>query len=240
MRQTRPAKPGNPVEVPERTGPHKAIPKTAIYGKNNEAILAERRQTVASFYLQGKSQVEIALKLGVSQPTIGSDLKHIREEWVAQGIKNFDEAKAKELAGLDLAETELWDSWFKSKETAETKIIRIRKAPDVPNKFKGSTEGPKSAAQRVLQEGAEKLRIIEKNIELTRRGQCGNPTFMAQIIQIKEMRLKIIGAFKDDNKGNINIFNIDWDRMAGRPEDTEDPIEKKIAEAKMLSAHEEE
>lgn len=201
------------------------------FKSNSDVIIEARRRLVAERYLQGKSQNEIAEECGVTQPVISNDLKVIREHWRTQCAEKFDDAKSKELARLDLIECQLWDAWFQSKAPAETRIVKLRKAPDVPQKFKGSKDASPAAA------AAEKLRVIEKNIEVTRRGQVGNPTFLIQIKEICELRLKVMGAFKEE-KGGVNIFNINWDMLVGKPQDEDDPVEARIASVKQLPPHE--
>ena len=56
---------------------------------------------VAKLYLQGINQSEIAQQLGVNQSTISRDLKTLRNRWLASSIRDFDDARAEELAKID-------------------------------------------------------------------------------------------------------------------------------------------
>ncbi len=71
------------------------------YSPQRKHIMADRRNKVSEFYLQGYRKNEIARELNVSQRTISSDLKFLHEMWKKQQIDNIDEIKIRELAKLD-------------------------------------------------------------------------------------------------------------------------------------------
>jgi hypothetical protein len=73
----------------------------------NETELTYRRQLVAEYYLKGKTQTETAklvteiIGVDVSQRTVSSDLKAVREEWKQRSSALISEHLAEELAKID-------------------------------------------------------------------------------------------------------------------------------------------
>jgi hypothetical protein len=92
--------------------------------KNDHYQRMERRQRVAAFYLMGKNQWEIARQLNCSQGTVSNDLARIREQWLASATRDFDGAKAQELAKLDRLESAGWEAWERSQEPVGKKGVR--------------------------------------------------------------------------------------------------------------------
>lgn len=103
-----------------------------------DQILNDRR-IIADRYLRGDHQADIARDLGLSQQQISYDLKIIRAEWLQSAIRNFDEAKAIELAKIDAVELEYWTAW---KRSTEDKEITYSERSE-----KGSKEGERREGQ---------------------------------------------------------------------------------------------
>src|SRR6516164_4206609 len=82
--------------------------------------IAERRKKVASLYLQGKFQDEIAKEVKVDRGTVSRDLKAVQEEWLKSGVMDLNAAKARELAKIDEIERQAWVAWEQSRKDAET------------------------------------------------------------------------------------------------------------------------
>jgi hypothetical protein len=99
---------------------------------NKRLALVERRRQVAELALQGWSQGSIAGQLGISQGTVCSDLKAVREEWRQSTIRDFDEARGMELKKLELIEQECWSAWQRSQK------------PQQSASFQGEGPGPQS------------------------------------------------------------------------------------------------
>lgn len=87
-----------------------------------EFQILQDRVNIAKWYLQGKTQNEIALKIGVTRQQISYDLKKIMEEWKQERLKDFEERLLAELCKLDLIESEAWEAWEKSKKDSEKLI----------------------------------------------------------------------------------------------------------------------
>lgn len=83
--------------------------------RRSQAQLARDRKRVAELYLKGWLQVDIAKELNVDQSTISRDLAYLIEEWQAAALYDFNEAKARELAKINLLEETYWAEWMTSK-----------------------------------------------------------------------------------------------------------------------------
>lgn len=88
--------------------------------------IARDRARVAEMYLAGRYQSEIAQELGLSQQQISYDLQAVRREWQASAVRNFDEAKAQELAKIDHLERTYWQAWQQSIGTTQIKTIKAK------------------------------------------------------------------------------------------------------------------
>lgn len=80
-------------------------------------VLRDQRR-ISELYLKGKPMHEIAEIVGLSRPTVVADLKVIQVQWMTESTTALQEAKARELARLNLLETEYWSGWERSKEDA--------------------------------------------------------------------------------------------------------------------------
>ena len=60
--------------------------------------IENRRRQVAERYLRGEYQSAIADTLGIDQATVSRDLKALRAAWLASAVRDFDLARAQELA----------------------------------------------------------------------------------------------------------------------------------------------
>jgi len=78
------------------------------------------RIRIAEAYLKGVYQVDIAQELGITQATVSNELKKIQAEWHKESLFDFNAAKQKELAKIDLLELTYWDAWEKSKLDKKT------------------------------------------------------------------------------------------------------------------------
>jgi len=88
--------------------------------------IAHDRREIARRSLSGEHQADIGASLGLTQQTISLELAAIKKEWMASGVRDFAEAKAVELAKIDLLETTYWQAWEASKgeRSRRTQVIR--------------------------------------------------------------------------------------------------------------------
>jgi len=128
--------------------------------------IAERRKTVASLYLQGKFQDEIAKVVKVDRGTVSRDLKALQEEWLKSGVMDLNAAKARELAKIDEIERQAWVAWEQSRKDAETMEVT------------GTAQGGKGKP--------DKVKKITK-------GQAGDPRFLAILLDCTNRRCELLG-----------------------------------------------
>lgn len=120
---------------------------------------------IARRYLQGETQAAIAEALELTQQTVSNDLREIRSRWRESSVRDFDEAKAQELAKIDLIEAEFWQQWERSKE-----LKRTRK----------HEEGVTERGDLI------KMTVIEEQ-------RCGNPVYLNGVMSCVERRCKLLG-----------------------------------------------
>jgi hypothetical protein len=138
----------------------------ARWNQQDKFRIAERRKTVASLYLQGKFQAEIAKEVRVDRGTISRDLTAIEAEWAKSGVMDLNVAKTRALAKNDEVERQAWAAWQRSCKDAETMEVT------------GTSQGGKSKP--------EKVKRITK-------GQVGDPRFLAIIQECGKRRCEILG-----------------------------------------------
>jgi hypothetical protein len=91
--------------------------------RGHQLGIVQRRQKVADLYIQGWTQMEIAAHFDVGQTTISHDLIEIRTEWRKSAVRDFDEARERELRKLDRIEKEAWAAWERSQKPAQSAHI---------------------------------------------------------------------------------------------------------------------
>jgi transposase len=138
----------------------------ARWSQQDKFRIAERRKTVASLYLQGKFQAEIAKEVNVDRGTISRDLQAIEGEWAKSGVMDLNAAKALALAKIDEIEREAWNAFKQSRQDAETMEVT------------GTTQGGKGKPEKVK--------------KVTHR-QHGDSRFLAIILDCVKQRCEILG-----------------------------------------------
>jgi len=100
----------------------------------------------------------------VAQPQVCYDLRIVRRRWLESSIRNFDEARAQELAKLDRIEAEFWAGWERSRRIKQVTSTKRREGNDV------STE-----------------------TGFRKEEQAGNPHFMDGVLKCIFKRCAILG-----------------------------------------------
>jgi transcriptional regulator with XRE-family HTH domain len=138
-----------------------------MQGTQNVMKYTERRKGVATLYLEGWRQTDLAERFGVDQSTISRDLAAIRQEWLDSAVVDFNEAKARELARIDKLEREYWEQYEASKEPLESTVKEQTGVGD------------------------------DKRVKAQKRetSRTGDPRYLAGIQWCIEQRLKIYGVY---------------------------------------------
>lgn len=151
-------------------------------------------ETIATLYLQGWKQTEIAQELGVSQQQISYDLKTLQSRWAETAARKIDEAKAEELAKIDRLERAYWDKWEESQGRFKSVTVdREQMVIDQDNK---------------VHKGAQRVGVDGKDGEIVRRStrieeRIGDPKFLDGVQWCITQRCKILGInapTKTENK----------------------------------------
>lgn len=178
--------------------PHGVLPMSGP--TRTETQREADRVRVASLYCQGLSHAAIAAEIGVTRQQITHDLKLIRQDWLDSSIRDFDEAKATELAKIDHLESIAWDAWFRSggSHTILTeKAVAVRPAewsPAKGAKARGRAadielddeDDPRGPADGVLGFNVE---TTEKTEELV-----GDERFLGRVAWCIDRRCKLFGV----------------------------------------------
>ena len=135
--------------------------------QKQEVVLA-RRHEVASYYLAGRYQSEIAQMVGCSQQQVSADLAVLRQQWLTSSLRDFDAAKAEELAKIDRAEREYWQGWEASKQAHIVTLAEV-------------TRGEKPSRKRSRR----------------RENQYGDPRFLDGVLTCIKQRCAVLGLSMD-------------------------------------------
>ena len=179
--------------------------------KNGKHALMKRRQQVASLYVRGASQFDIAADLKVSQPTVSRDLEAIRKLWIESTLADFTERLALELARIDELERVAWVEFEKSRQPKTT-----------------TTSKREARAQRGRRGGLIRLVPEVEVTTETETEKTGDPRFLDQVRWCVETRLKLLGAFTNSEAATKIIVN--WDQLYRQPDQIEiiDPVEVEL------------
>jgi predicted transcriptional regulator len=142
--------------------------------KRSQHKIESDRAEISRLTLRGLTQMEIAAKLGMTQPMVSYDLAAIRKSWRTQTAFDLDAAKAEELAKINHLEFTIWQEL----ETSERPHVRTVK--DYAGK-----------------------KIRRKTVTTT-KGGSGNSHLLSGILRCIDQRCKILGLYapaKVENTG---------------------------------------
>jgi hypothetical protein len=165
--------------------------------KRSKSQRLRDRRLIASLYLKGEYQSDIAAQLGISQGQVSKEIAVLHDDWRASALIDINEAKARELAKIDTLELEYWTAWKRSQEDAESEITKLQG---------GSTDAPSK---------------LEK--QTRREGQSGNPAFLAGIQWCINKRCEILGVnapikTQQENTGKV-VFEVVRKAVSDHPAD---------------------
>jgi hypothetical protein len=154
--------------------------------KRSKSQKIRDRRLIASLYLKGEYQSDIAAQVGISQGQVSKELAVLQADWRASTLIDINEAKARELAKIDALELVYWQAWERSQLDAESEITKMQGTPPKPNE-----QNPVPAKMET---------------QKRREGQSGNPAFLKGVEWCINKRCEIIGVNAPvkqeiDNKG---------------------------------------
>jgi DNA-binding transcriptional regulator LsrR (DeoR family) len=97
--------------------------------KRSKSQKIRDRRLIASLYLKGEYQSDIAAQVGISQGQVSKELAILQAEWQTSALIDINEAKARELAKIDALELVYWQAWERSQLDAESEITKMQGAP---------------------------------------------------------------------------------------------------------------
>lgn len=139
------------------------------------------------WHVRGKTDAQLAEMLAkirpytLSRQQVNADLQKLRAMWEESAITKRGDAIARELAGLQAQEDELWEAWEKSKLAAKTRTV----------------ESSKEAGEK---KSSKKERV-------TTEEQCGEAQFQKLIADIRVQRRQLLGL---DAPAKIQPVGDDW------------------------------
>jgi predicted transcriptional regulator len=148
---------------------------------SKQHAILQRRLRVAQLAAQGRTQLEIADELGVSQPTICADLNEIHSQWRKSAEAETAERIAREIAMIEEIRRAAWEGWARSQQDEERKRVKTTAAPD--------------------QDGVKVEKIKE------RRTRSGDSKMLQTALKCSEMILRTLGAFKTKATPPVNAWD---------------------------------
>lgn len=164
-------------------------------GKRSAMQWIEDSVVITSMYLKGYSQAAIATwlsknrKYTLSTVTIGKDLRKIRESWRERALSNYGELVDQQLMKLDLIEKTLWEAWVRS----------VGEVKEESTKGEGRAELVETVTEKGVERKAKIVTLPSKTTRTTKiRYMAGDPSYMAGITRVIELRCKILGVLSPE------------------------------------------
>jgi hypothetical protein len=160
--------------------------------KRSEAQKAADLEFFEHWHIRGKSERQLAKMIAEIRPytlcrqQINQDLKKLRERWQESALVKRTDAIARELAGLDAQEDELWQAWEKSKHEAMTKT---------EESFTTAGKGKSKRSKKINRQ------------RITTEAQCGEASFQKLIGDIQIQRRQLLGL---DAPAKVQPVGDDW------------------------------
>ena len=132
---------------------------------DREAYLAE----LSICYRKGWSNVRMSERFGIATRNIQRDCRILDQRFLDAQVSNVGRRRSMEVAKIDLAEADAWDAWDKSKEDAEVRTLRMRKA-----------------------EAGAQGQPVDSTIRT--EGQSGDPAYLRLVLECIRDRRKLQGT----------------------------------------------
>ncbi len=178
----------------------------------NPQIILYQRRSIARFYLKGMSQATIARRVNLTDHQVSDELVVLREQWKQSAEIDFTMAQGAALDRIDDLEQEAINQYIRSKRPRKT-TTRKREPKSIP------TDKPSKVNNKgdIIPPDPEFV-MVEESIR-TEEG-TGSIRWHDQILKCIDMRLKILGLYKQTNKegfdGATIPVNISQETIKGR------------------------
>lgn len=151
-------------------------------GQKRSFVQQERdRATIAQMTLKGRSQLEIADFLELSQGQVSKELKKVKAEWQAASAHDHALQRGRVLAKLELTEREFWEAWQASREQKESALVeQLAIATGIGEDGTGNTRTKK-----------------QKRTE----DQHGNPAYLRGVLDCVKEEAKLLSLYPDSSGG---------------------------------------
>lgn len=136
--------------------------------KTTNAMRDVRLNQITGWLNRGWTQPQIIKETGLSKSQIFNDVQEIKRRWRFEA-RDYQWDKAQMIASLDEQIVELWEAWEKSKLPASKKI---------QERHEGVIRGRRTDGDVRHEEKEERY---------------GDPSIMAQITRLQEMKIKLLG-----------------------------------------------
>jgi hypothetical protein len=164
----------------------------------NKLEVTKRRREVASLYLQGWPQADIAEKLQMSQSTVCLDLRRIHNTWKESGLMDFHTRQVVELQKLDRLEREAWAAWERSqKPSQQARVKGGRSEQDAERVVKNQIGDPRFLDQvHKCIASRRALLGLDGPVKIEAR----SPMVLEPVLSIEERRQRLIGILERASK----------------------------------------
>jgi hypothetical protein len=119
-----------------------------------ELRILSRRAKVATLLLKGvTNHYDITHQLGMEdsqRSTISRDVTAIKAQWKESALRDFDEAKGRELEKLELLEREGWAAWERSQQERQSTRTQTNPSGNVEETKKEKRDGHAAYLEVVL------------------------------------------------------------------------------------------
>lgn len=156
-------------------------------------MIARRREKVASLYIQGRSQFEIGMAVGVSQSTVCGDMKVVMAEWEERAIQTYDKIVTRELAKLDELERQYWEAWHRSVGKVRD-FVHEKKSVELAVGEPDEHQEPQPHGGSLKRNEGPVLPAIERKRRVNTKHLAGNPAFLDGVMKCIERRCHILGV----------------------------------------------
>lgn len=154
---------------------------------DREAYLSE----LSICYRKGWSGPRMAEKFGKSTRMIRADCRLLDQRFLENQVSNVAHRRATEVAKIDLVEGEAWNAWDKSREDAEVRTQKMRKA----------------------EAGAQGM-PVEATIRT--EAQAGDPAYLRLVLESIRDRRKVQGTDRPERSSTDDYSGMTDDEIDAR------------------------